>query len=128
MPYRNMLQLLMSKREVVGCVILDPNGHIWWHTGVFPQAKDRLLDPYHLFSEWVTFPSDVEIAGGEYQSIINSYPTYWILSNTQRMGSIILQLNKRLGYYFLCYLHQDQDPLGKQKDIEEMADSFGISA
>ncbi|MFW9777775.1 MAG: hypothetical protein ACFFE8_02895, partial [Candidatus Heimdallarchaeota archaeon] len=92
-----------------------------------PRVRERLFDTYHLLSEWLTFPPEIEIAGVKYQSIINSYPSYWILNSLQDIGSIVLQLNQKLGYYFLCYLRQDQDPILKQRDTKKMADLFGVT-
>lgn len=123
MPYRKILQELIDKYIISGCVILDPGGNIWWHTGAFPQADGALLDGYQLIFGWVTYPPSIRIAGVEYDSVINAYPEYWCLTNPEGHGSLVLQTTKNK-YYFLCYL-KDDEPIAIQKKIAKMAALFG---
>ncbi len=123
MPYRKILQELMDKYIISGCVILDPYGNIWWHTGAFPQANGALLDGYYLIYEWVTYPPSIQVAGVEYNSILNGYPDYWCLTNPEGHGSLVLQVTKNK-YFILCYL-KDDEPIEIQKEIAKMAALFG---
>lgn len=126
MPYRTILQKLMDEHIITGCIILDPYGNIFYHSGAFPQAPEKpqhLLDGYYLLSEWVTFPSSIQVAGVKYISLINAYPNYWCLTNPKGHGSLVVQICKNK-YYFLCYLKND-DPLKIQKDIAKMGELFG---
>lgn len=122
MPYRKILKKLMEKHVVTGCIILDPYGNIWWHTGAFPQVNGTLVDGYYLLSEWVTFPSSVRVAGVEYTSLLNGYPNFWCLSNPKGYGSLIVQICKNK-YYMLCYL-KDDDPIEIQKEIARMGELY----
>ena len=125
MPYRGILNVLLSDGVVSGLVIIDSVGNIWWHTGHFPQIDNQILDGYKLLSEWVCYPQSIKVCGVEYQSFLNSYPDSWILKSTQAKGSIILQLCPKNKYYFLCFTKEAQDPLKTQQKIAEMADLFG---
>ncbi len=123
MPYRKILQELMDKYIISGCVILDPYGNTWWHTGAFPQVNGALLDGYYLIYEWVTYPPSIRVAGVEYNSILNAYPDYWCLTNPEGHGSLVLQVTKNK-YFFLCYL-KDDEPIEIQKEIAKMTALFG---
>ena len=124
MPYRTILQKLMDKHIITGCIIFDPSGNIFHHSGAFPQAsKKSLVDGYYLLSEWVTFPSSIQVAGVKYISMLNAYPNYRCLTNPKGYGSLVVQICKNK-YYFLCYL-KDDDPLEKQKEIAKMGELFG---
>ncbi|MFX1285981.1 MAG: hypothetical protein ACFFB5_20225 [Promethearchaeota archaeon] len=124
MPYRAVLKRFMDKHIITGCIILDPYGNIFYHTGAFPQAGERnLVDGYYLLSEWVTFPSHIRLAGVKYITLMNAYPNYWCLTNPKGYGSLVIQICKNK-YYFLCYL-KDDDPIKMQKEIAKMAELFG---
>ncbi|MHA1968965.1 MAG: hypothetical protein ACW964_14315 [Candidatus Hodarchaeales archaeon] len=125
MPYRGILNTLMTKDQISGLIILDSIGNIWWHGGLFPQHKNFLLDGYRLLSEWITYPESIKICGVNYTSFINSYPNYWILQSEMGKGSIIVQLCSKNKYYFLCYCKETQDPIKIQVKVKEMADLFG---
>ncbi len=125
MPYRGILNVLLSDGAVSGLVILDSIGNIWWHGGSFPQNKNQLLDGYRLLSEWVTYPESINICGVNYTSFLNSYPNYWILQSRIAKGSIIVQLCQKNKYYFLCYCKENQNPIKIQVEVNEMADLFG---
>ena len=124
MPYREVLRNLMKEHIVSGCLILDPYGNIFYHTGAFPQSgKKNLLDGYYILSTWVTYPQTVRIAGVLYNSVLNAYPDYWCLSNPMGHGSLVLQKCKNR-YLFLCYL-KDDDPIETKERIKDMSDLFG---
>ena len=125
MPYRGILNTLITNNLISGFIILDSIGNIWWHTGTFPQSNKQLIDGYRLLSEWVTFPERIKICGVPYVSFINSYPIYWILKSQHAKGSIILQICPKNKYYFLCYCDETRDPIQIQPKIKEMADLFG---
>ena len=125
MPYRKIMQELFESEKILGCVILDPNGNIWWHRGFFPQKDERPLDGYYLLSEWVTYPSYIMFCGVDYESALNSYPNTWILNNEHGYGSVVLQKAPKNGYYFLCYIRNPLDPHEVQQEIQKMADLFG---
>ncbi|MFX0087371.1 MAG: hypothetical protein ACFFAU_17105 [Candidatus Hodarchaeota archaeon] len=125
MPYRGILNTLISNGFISGLVILDSVGNIWWHTGFFPQFKNYLLDGYKLLSEWVCYPESTKVCGVPYTSFINSYPDYWILKSNHEKGSIILQLCPKNKYYFLCYTKEGQNPFKIQQKVAEMAELFG---
>ena len=112
----------MEEHIVTGCIILDPYGNIFYHTGAFPQINEALVDGYYLLSEWVTFPSSIKLAGVKYNSLINAYPNYWCLTNPKGHGSLIIQICKNK-YYFLCYL-KDDDPIEMQKEIAKIGELF----
>ncbi|MHA1331120.1 MAG: hypothetical protein ACTSR2_08590 [Candidatus Hodarchaeales archaeon] len=123
MPYRKMLNALFESKKILGCIIINPSGDIWWHYGFFPQNGNKQMDGYFLLSEWVTYPQNVQVAGVNYISFINSYPNYWILISTNDIGYLIIQKADN-GYYFICYIPNDLDPLLIQKEISNMAKLF----
>ena len=123
MPYRQPLQKLLDEKRIRGVVIFDPSGNDWWHTGSFPQANDRLLDGYYLIHEWVTFPASAEIAGVKYLTLLNAYPNYWLLTNMQGQGSLILQKAPN-DFYFFCYMDDTIDPPEIQKEVKAIASLF----
>lgn len=123
MPYRKILEKLKRDHIINGCIILDPYGNVWWHTGSFLQSDGALVDGYYLLSEWVTFPPTVRVAGVKFNSLINAYPKYWCLTNPDGHGSLILHITKNK-YYFLCFT-ATEDPIKVQKQIAKMANLFG---
>ncbi|MHA2173427.1 MAG: hypothetical protein ACXABI_01235 [Candidatus Hodarchaeales archaeon] len=123
MPYRKKLLSMLEEEKIRGVIILDSSGNHWWSTGVFPQTNGKVVDGYYLIYEWVTYPASTKIAGVKYLTLVNAYPNYWILTNMQGQGSLIIQKCSN-GFYFVCYIDEAIDPADIQKEIEEIASLF----
>lgn len=123
MPYRKKLLSMLENETLLGVIILDPSGNHWWHTGVFPQREGRMIDGYYLVYEWVTYPASTTIAGVKFLTLMNAYPNYWLLTNMQGEGSLIVQRCPN-NFYFVCYIDESLDPADLQKEIEEIASLF----
>ncbi len=121
MSYSDVMNQLMQAGYFQICVILDPNGNVYWNSN--PEWQ---LDGISILNSWKNKEPAIIIGETRFSVIKSDYPD-WLAAKSLRGGGTIIVRRAPNGYFFLTYTYPDapiQDPFQIQREVGRMAALF----
>ncbi|MHA2232182.1 MAG: hypothetical protein ACXAB4_06810 [Candidatus Hodarchaeales archaeon] len=117
MSYDSMMNDLMAQGYFHICVILDPQGNIYWTNN--PEWQ---VDGPTLLAEWQKSQPSYVVGGTKFSAIVRTEDTLVAKNLPQQGGTLILKRAPN-GYYFLTWTSGETQipPTNIQAEVSRMA-------